>query len=218
MSEEEKKVSGPLIVDNVENRMVEPGRICMIVYGRNYRKLVCIVDFIDRTRLLVDGGNGKLSAIKRVSMPMRWLQVTKFRLNIPRCASSDAVAAATEQSDVINEFGKSAMGRRNNSIKKKEALNDFGRFKLYYIKGQFKKAVARELLKLRAEEKKIDVKKLVEQKQKRKQAHPALRRVVGRFRRRLSSNVYQKQLARKRRLRKYKFKKQASSSSAPKKD
>merc|ERR1712154_721335 len=99
------------------------GRICLIIYGTHYRKLVCIVDFIDRNRVLVDGGKGKLSNIKRISLPLRWFQVTKM----------------SQESDVINEYKKSSMGRRNTCIQKKQDLNDFGRFKLYYIKGQFKK-------------------------------------------------------------------------------
>lgn len=80
--EKETTESGPLFVDNVDNRMVEPGRICLIIYGKNYRKLVCIADFIDRNRVLVDGAKGKLSNIKRVSFPLRWLQVTKFRVKL----------------------------------------------------------------------------------------------------------------------------------------
>ena len=78
MSEEESKSS--LFIDNVDNRLVEPGRIALIVWGTHYRKLVCIVDFIDRNRVLVDGGLGKLSNIRRISLPLRWLQVTKFRV------------------------------------------------------------------------------------------------------------------------------------------
>eukprot|EP00483_Globobulimina_turgida_P004144 UN04152 len=122
----DEKSNGSLFVDNVDNRMIQPGRICLIVWGSHYRKLVCIVDFIDRNRVLVDGGKGKLSNIKRISLPMRWLQVTKFRLNIERCASSNEVSKITEESDVINEYSKSAMGRRNLCIKKKQQLNDFG--------------------------------------------------------------------------------------------
>jgi len=197
----DEKSSG-LIVDNVDNRMVEPGRICLIVWGLHYRKLVCIVDFIDRSRVLVDGGNGKLSNIKRISLPLRWLQVTKFRLNLDRGASSNEVATTTEESDVLNEYKKSAMGRRNTCIKKKEKLNDFGRFKLYYIKGQFKKAVSRELMKLRADQKKINVKELIQQKRNRQNTHPVLRRVVGKFRKKLRARIEKKQIARKKRLRK----------------
>merc|ERR1712154_632562 len=162
--------------------------------------LVCIVDFIDRSRVLVDGGNGKLSNIKRISLPLRWLQVTKFRLNLDRGASSNEVATTTEESDVLNEYKKSAMGRRNTCIKKKE--NDFGRFKLYYIKGQFKKAVSRELMKLRADQKKINVKELIQQKRNRQNTHPVLRRVVGKFRKKLRARIEKKQIARKKRLRK----------------
>jgi len=194
-----------LSVDNVDNRMIEPGRICQIVWGSNYRKLVCIVDFIDSNRVLVDGAFGKLSNIRRVSMPMRWIQVTKFRINIERSASSSTVAKVVEETDVVNEYNKSAMGRRNLCIQKKEKLNDFGRFKLYYIKGQFKKAVSKELMKLRAEQKKIEVKELYKQKTKRKNTHPVLRRVVGKFRKKLMARVEKKQIARKNRLRKQKI-------------
>merc|ERR1712233_106613 len=97
-------------------------------------------------------------------------------------------------------------GRRNTCIKKKEKLNDFGRFKLYYIKGQFKKAVSRELMKLRADQKKIDVKELIQQKRNRKNAHPVLRRVVGKFKKKLRARIEKKQIARKKRLRKQKIK------------
>eukprot|EP01084_Bolivina_argentea_P282283 483156_1 len=98
------------------------------------------------------------------------------------------------------------MGRRNLCIKKKEKLNDFGRFKLYYIKGQFKKAVSKELMKLRAEQKKIDIKELIQKKKNRQSHHPVLRRVVGKFRKKLKARVTKKQNIRKKRLRKQKIK------------
>eukprot|EP01083_Nonionella_stella_P003506 10072_1 len=202
----EQKASELLFVDNADNRLIEPGRICLIVWGVNYRKLVCVVDFIDRNRVLVDGGKGKLSNIKRVSLPMRWLQVTKFRLSVKRGALSNEVSEMTEKSNVIDQYNKSSMGRRNLCIKKKEKLNDFGRFKLYYIKGQFKKAVSKELMKLRAEQKKIDIKELIQKKKNRQSHHPVLRRVVGKFRKKLKARVTKKQNIRKKRLRKQKIK------------
>ena len=78
-----------------------------------------------------------------------------------------------EESNVIEEYKKSSMGRRNECIKNKEKLNDFGRFKLYYIKGQFKKKVASELLELRAKEKSMDIKRLIKRKQSRNVSHPS---------------------------------------------
>ena len=59
---------------------MECGRICCVVYGKHYRKLVCIVEFIDKNRVLVDGARGSLSDIRRISFPLRWLQCTKFRV------------------------------------------------------------------------------------------------------------------------------------------
>merc|ERR1712228_789503 len=131
-----------------------------------------------------------------VSIPMRWIQVTKFRINIERSASSSNVAKVVEETDVVNEYHKSAMGRRNLCIQKKEKLNDFG---------QFKKAVSKELMKLRAEQKKIEVKELYKQKSVRKNTHPVLRSVVGKFRKKLMARVEKKQIARKNRLRKQKI-------------
>merc|ERR1712154_717615 len=109
---------------------------------------------------------GKLSDLKRVSMPIRWLQMSKFRMNVARCASSAEVAAMVDESDFLAEYNKSALGRRNACIRKREQLNDFGRFKLFFVKGQFKKAVSKELLKLRAAQRNISVAKLVQQKRK----------------------------------------------------
>lgn len=69
-----------MIIDNKDERYVQPGRVCNIVYGTNYRKLVAVVDFIDRNRVLIDGAKGRLSNLKRISYPIRWLQCTKFRV------------------------------------------------------------------------------------------------------------------------------------------
>merc|ERR1712157_128239 len=141
-----------------------------------------MVDFIDGNRVLVDGADGALSDIDRVSMPMRWIQVTKFRINIERGAESATVKEVVEATQVRDAYNKSVMGRRNQCIQAREELNDFGRFKLHFIKGKYKKAVARELMKLRAEQKGVDVKELYAAKKRRAEVHPALRRVVGRFR------------------------------------
>merc|ERR1719245_253232 len=121
-------------------------------------------------------------------------------------ASSGDVAAMVDESDFSAQYSKSSMGRRNACIRKREQLNDFGRFKLFYVKGQFKKAVSKELLKLRAAQKQIDVKTLIAQKRRRLDTHPVLRRVVGKFKKKLSSRVAKKQRARKQRLKRIKIK------------
>merc|ERR1719245_1113141 len=121
-------------------------------------------------------------------------------------ASSGDVAAMVDESDFSAQYSKSSMGRRNACIRKREQLNDFGRFKLFYVKGQFKKAVAKELMTLRAAQRKMPVKELIAQKRRRLNTHPVLRRVVGKFEKKLESRVVKKQRYRKRRLRRLKIK------------
>jgi len=195
-----------LIIDAKNERYIQAGRICMVIYGRHYRRLVCIVDFIDRNRVLVDGAKGKLSNIKRSSLPIRWLQCTKYRLPIQRDVPQPELIKVVQASKVKDAWKKSAPGRRDLCIRRVGKLNDFNRFKLHFIKGQFKKAVAQELLKLRAAKESEKKKKPITEAQIRKReavrlhVHPAVRRVMGAFKRKLEAKVARKQRRRKGRL------------------
>jgi len=200
MAAEEMQGITTLTIDQVKDRMIEPGRICQIVWGEHYRKLVAIVEFIDRTRVLVDGGNGALSDYGRNSMPMRRIQVTKFRIPLSRGASSDDVAEGATKYNVVELWKKSAAGRRNECIQRREQLNDFGRFKLYFIRQKFRNTVNGELHKLRAEAMGISPQELRDRQTRRRAQHPVLTRVTGKFRRRLQRRVIAKALDRKKRL------------------
>jgi len=203
---EQSTMSTDLIVDAKNERYFQAGRICMVIYGRHYRRLVCVVDFIDRNRVLVDGAKGKLSYIKRSSYPIRWLQLTKYRLPIKRDVPQGDLIKAVQASKIKEIWKKSPPGRRDLCMRRVSKLNDFGRFKLHFIKGQFKKAVAHELLKLRAEKesekkkKKITSTQIYKREVVRKQVHPTLRRVTGSFKRKLEAKVGKKQRKRKARL------------------
>jgi len=196
-----------LIIDAKNERYIQAGRICMVIYGKHYRKLVCVVDFIDRNRVLVDGAKGKLSTIKRSSYPIRRLQCTKFRLPVLRDVSQEDLVKAVEVSNVKDSWGKSAPGRRASCVRRLNKLNDFTRFKLYFIKGEFKRRVAKELLTLRAQKESADKTKkpitpaeLRKREQVRLHIHPTLRRVTGAFKRKLENKVAVKQRRRKARL------------------
>jgi len=140
----------PLIIDPRTERYLQAGRICSIVYGKDAHRLVCVVDFIDRNRVLIDGARGTLSKIKRCSYPIRWLQVTKYRLPLKRDTPEIPLVKAVKASKVKSVWRQSSAGRRDLCVRSRENLDDFGRFKLHYLKGQFKRAVAKELFNLRA--------------------------------------------------------------------
>lgn len=195
---------GGLTVNRVGERPIQVGRVCVVIWGeQDYRKLVIITDLIDRNRVQVDGVSGQLSNIKRQSYPIRRLQTTKFLLNIPKDLHPKVLTARVQKAGIIRAWRKSEAGRRHETQRRRAALTDFGRWKLYYVKGQFKKAVASELLNLRAEalksrvaaEGKADVaakitpKSLAKRDRIRAKVNPTLRRVVGKFNRKLSSKV-----------------------------
>jgi len=196
-------------VNRVGERPIQVGRVCVVIWGeKDYRKLVIITDLIDRNRVQVDGVNGALSTIKRQSYPIRRLQTTKFLLNIPKDLHPKILSERVQKSRVLSLWRKSDAGRRHETQRRRASLNDFGRWKLHFIKGQFKKAVASELLKLRAEalksrvaaEGKADVAakitpmSLAKRDRRRARVNPVLRRVVGKFNRKLSSKVAAREL------------------------
>ena len=81
----EEEQSSLHVEKDILNRMVEPGRIALVIEGPLVGKLVCIVEFIDMNRVLVDGGRGSLSKIKRVSFQLKRLQITKFTVKYFKC-------------------------------------------------------------------------------------------------------------------------------------
>jgi ribosomal protein L14E/L6E/L27E len=195
---------GGLTVNRVGERPIEVGRVCVVVWGeQDYRKLVIITDLIDRNRVQVDGVGGLLSNITRQSYPIRRLQTTKFQLNIPKDIHPKILTARVQKARITALWRKSEAGRRHETQRRRASLNDFGRWKLYYVKGQFKKAVASELLKLRAAAlksrvaaegkaevaEKITPQSLAKRDRQRAKVNPVLRRVVGKFNRKLTSKV-----------------------------
>mmetsp|Transcript_7544 Transcript_7544/g.9367 ORF Transcript_7544/g.9367 Transcript_7544/m.9367 type:complete len:207 (+) Transcript_7544:61-681(+) len=201
MSKSESKEQ--LFVDSVPERLIEPGRICLIVYGKHYRELVCIIDFIDRNRVLCDGGNNSLSKIDHQAIPLKWLQCTKFRINIEKDAPSDLIKKIVNDTELIKKYKESAMGRRNECIKKKELLNDFERFKLYFIKKKFQNQVSNELITLRANKAGIKPSELKKKEYSKLGINPTLRRVTGRFRRKLLAKVIKKSINKRKKEKKY---------------
>jgi len=198
---EVQRITELTIDEATKDRMVEPGRICMIIWGKkDYRKLVCIVDFIDATQVLVDGGNGSLSNFGRKSLGMRRLQVTEFRIPLEPGSSSKQVAKAVKEFEVLKHWAQSKMGRRNKAILRKQELDDFGRFKLFVIKMEFHRQVASELYKLRAAASGKTVQQLRDREMARKSVHSTVARTNGRFRRVLAATRRTKDARAKKRL------------------
>ena len=115
-------------------------------------------------------------------------------------ASTQEVREAVKKFEVMKHFRNSMVGRRNECIKRKEELNDFGRFKLYYIRGNFKKLVAGELMKLRSVAAGVPVKQLNNKRVRREATHNTVTKVTGKFKRVLVATRKRKDKHKRKRL------------------
>lgn len=186
--------------DQGKERMLEVGRICRIVWGEHYRKLVVLVNFIDQTRVLLDSGCGALSDHGRRSVPMRRIQTTKFRIPLTPGASSEEVCAAVKKFEVLEHYKKSVMGRRDSCIQRMERLNDYGRFKLHFLRLHFKKEVSGEIWKMRSAFTGKPVEQLKGNQVRRGAVRPSLRKLKGKYKRVTASKRAGKDRRKKRRL------------------
>ncbi|KAK9055697.1 hypothetical protein SSX86_026782 [Deinandra increscens subsp. villosa] len=127
-------------------RYVEIGRIALVNYGKDYGKLVVIVDVIDQNRALVDAPD-----MVRGQMNFKRLTLTDIKIDIKRVPNKKTLIAALDAADVKNKWESSSWGRKLIVQKKRASLNDFDRFKIMLAKIKKAGVVKQELAKLKKE-------------------------------------------------------------------
>ncbi|XP_031501812.1 60S ribosomal protein L14-1-like [Nymphaea colorata] len=127
-------------------RYVEIGRVAMVNYGKEYGKLVVIVDVVDQNRALVDAPD-----MVRGQMNFKRLVLTDIKIDIPRLPKKKSLIAAMEAADVKNKWENSSWGRKLIVQKRRAALTDFDRFKVMLAKIKRAGLIRRELSKLQKE-------------------------------------------------------------------
>ncbi|KAI3668007.1 hypothetical protein L6452_43078 [Arctium lappa] len=127
-------------------RYVEIGRVGLVNYGKDYGKLVVIVDVIDQNRALVDAPD-----MVRSQLNFKRLTLTDIKIDIKRVPNKKTLVAALEAADVKNKWESSSWGRKLIVQKKRASLNDFDRFKIMLAKIKKAGVVRQELVKLKKE-------------------------------------------------------------------
>merc|ERR1712048_958719 len=104
-------------------RLVEVGRVAMINYGKDYGKLVVIVDIVDAARALCDAPD-----MVRKPIFYKRLAITEFKVDIPKIPGKKELVKSLSDSGVLEKFAKTAWGKKLAARKEKASLNDFQRF------------------------------------------------------------------------------------------
>ncbi|KAE8668802.1 60S ribosomal protein L14-2 [Hibiscus syriacus] len=113
-------------------RYVEIGRVALVNYGKDYGKLVVIVDVVDQNRALVDAPD-----MVRSQMNFKRLTLADIKIDINRVPKKKTLIDAMEKADVKNKWENSSWGRKLIVQKRRTSLNDFDRFKLMLAKIKF---------------------------------------------------------------------------------
>ncbi|KAK7356663.1 hypothetical protein VNO80_15938 [Phaseolus coccineus] len=129
---------------NPFKRYVEIGRVAQINYGKEYGRLVVIVDVIDQNRALVDSPD-----MVRSQVNFKRLSLTDIKIDIKRIPKKKDLIQAMDTADVKNRWEKSSWGRKLIVQKRRASLNDFDRFKIMLAKIKRAAVVRQELAKLK---------------------------------------------------------------------
>ncbi|GAB2294390.1 60S ribosomal protein L14B [Dionaea muscipula] len=125
-------------------RYVEIGRVALVNYGKDYGKLVVIVDVVDQNRALVDAPD-----MVRSQINFKRLSLTDFKIDIHRIPKKKKLIEALEAADVKNKWENSSWGRKLIVQKRRASLNDFDRFKIMLTKIKRAGLINQELAKLK---------------------------------------------------------------------
>ncbi|CAL9765664.1 unnamed protein product [Musa acuminata subsp. burmannicoides] len=148
-------------------RYVEIGRVALLTYGKEYGRLVVIVDVIDQNRVRIWGIvpsipqsfefclDSHLKALVdspdmvRGQINFKRLSLTDIKIDIPRVPKKKTLLDAMVAADVKNKWENSSWGRKLIVQKRRASLNDFDRFKVMLAKIKRGGAIRQELAKLK---------------------------------------------------------------------
>ncbi|XP_066397658.1 large ribosomal subunit protein eL14-like [Miscanthus floridulus] len=125
-------------------RFVEIGRVALVNYGKDYGRLVVIVDVVDQNRALVDAPD-----MVRCQINFKRLSLTDIKIDIKRVPKKTTLIKAMEEADVKTKWENSSWGKKLIVQKRRAALNDFDRFKVMLAKIKRGGAIRQELAKLK---------------------------------------------------------------------
>ncbi|RLE54643.1 MAG: 50S ribosomal protein L14e [Thermoprotei archaeon] len=85
--------------------VIEVGRICVKIAGREAGRKCVIVDIIDDNFVLITGPKS-LTGVKRRRCNIKHLEPTDLKIDIPKGASDEEVLKALEKAGLLEEMKK----------------------------------------------------------------------------------------------------------------
>jgi len=136
------------VQEMVYTRFVEVGRLVLLNYGPDHGKVAFILDVIDQNRVLIEGPT---TGVKRQALNFKRLNLTDFKLKIPRSGSAASIKKALAKDDVIAKWNATAWAKKLEGHNIRANLSDFDRFKLMILRKKKRSVIGKEYTKLKKE-------------------------------------------------------------------
>ncbi|KAH0559431.1 hypothetical protein GP486_004051 [Trichoglossum hirsutum] len=129
---------GDADIKTSEWRLVELGRVVLLVSGPYSGKLATIVEIIDHKRILIDGPSiDEKAIVPRHAAALSNVVLTPIVIpKVTRAARTGVVKKAWEEAGVEKEWAQSAWAKKRDQRERRRALSDFDRFKVMKLRKQ----------------------------------------------------------------------------------
>ncbi|GAM21372.1 hypothetical protein SAMD00019534_045470 [Acytostelium subglobosum LB1] len=124
---------------------VEIGRVVFINFGAFRNKTAIILDVLDQNRVLVHGPS---TGVPRHVINLKWISLSKLKLNILRGARTGTLNKAIKAADLDTKISGLRLVKAVAAHEKKAASTDFERFKARIAKKVVNHKVALEVRKM----------------------------------------------------------------------
>ncbi|CAG0923073.1 unnamed protein product [Notodromas monacha] len=158
-----KKKTPTVLVTSHFPKLVQVGRVCLLQKGSQSGKIVSIVEIVDGKRFLVDGPE---SGVHRRAVRANEIHLTKFVLRYPAGCNTKTVRKAWKDSGLTEKWKATRLYQKIENSKKKAAMGDLDRFKLYVAKQRRNRLVKRTYYPLLKKNRKLAL-----EKKKKKRTH-----------------------------------------------
>lgn len=87
--------------------------------------------------------------VERQQLPIRWLSLTDFKIDIARSTNSKLVKETLEKSGVVEAFKKTTWAKKVAAREAKKSMTDFDRFRFMIAKKRVNHAINTEVKKVK---------------------------------------------------------------------
>lgn len=120
------------VVQSVNWRLVEVGRVVLVNQGKYSGKLAAIVEIIDYNRALIDGPD-----VPRQGVTLNHVTLTPQVVeNLPRGSGHAVVVKKWKSTDVEGKWAASAWAKKIARSQRRRQLSDFERFQVSVLRKQ----------------------------------------------------------------------------------